>query len=66
VLLLSGADAGNMDGLRRIQEKHGKIITQKLDTCMIPEPLERLIREQISASEADSDEMIRQIMELRV
>jgi len=51
--------------LRRIQEKHGKIITQKLDTCMIPEPLERLIREQISASEADSDEMIRQIMEIK-
>ncbi len=64
VLLLSGGDAGNMDGLRRIQEKQGKIITQKMDTCMVSESLERIIREQLSASEADSDEMIRRILEL--
>ncbi len=40
VVLLSGADIGNLDVLSRIKEKNGKILAQNRDQCMVSKPIE--------------------------
>ena len=57
VVLLSGADVGNLDGLRRIREKNGRIIAQRLNTCMVPHPLKAAIQADLVDKEAEADEI---------
>lgn len=40
VLLLSGADVGELDGLRAIQAAGGKILAPKPDRCILPSSIE--------------------------
>lgn len=61
VVLLSGAVVGELDGLRKIKEKKGRIIAQQLDSCMVPYPIERAIDAQLVEMEANPTEIARQI-----
>ncbi len=45
VVLLSGADVGNLDVLSRVREKNGKILAQNREQCMVSKPIE-LARER--------------------
>ncbi len=62
VVLLSGADVGNLKGLRHIKEKKGIIISQKLDTCMNPEPLQKARKAGLIAYEANPINIVKQIL----
>ena len=61
VVLMSGADVGNLDGLRNIKKKNGRIIAQKLNTCMLPYSLEKAIEADLVEREASHVEIARQI-----
>ncbi len=61
VVLMSGADVGDLDGLRSIKEKNGRIIAQKLNSCMVPYPLEKAIEADLVEQEASHAEIARQI-----
>ena len=57
VVLLSGAEVGNLEGLRRIKAMNGRIVSQKSDTCMITTPLEKALDEQLVDMEASTSEI---------
>lgn len=40
VVLLSGADTGSLSGLREIRKRGGRIISQNIRDCLVPQPLE--------------------------
>ena len=61
VVLMSGADVGDLDGLRNIREKNGRIIAQKLNSCVIPYPLEKAIEADLVEQEVSHVEIARQI-----
>lgn len=61
VVLMSGADVGDLEGLRSIKEKNGRIIAQKLNSCMVPYPLEKAIEAGLVDQEASHVEIARQI-----
>jgi len=61
-VLLSGADVGNLKGLRRIKEKNGIIISQKPETCMIPEPLQKAKQAGLVAFEDDPISIVKRIL----
>ena len=58
--LLSGADPGSLDGLRRFRAKNGKIIIQKPSTCMVSEHVEEIKQ----AGLADADVVPEEIVEI--
>jgi chemotaxis response regulator CheB len=60
--LLSGADIGSLDGLRRIKLKGGRIIAQSPSCSLIPQPLKRVVIEKIVDLEAGSDEIVQHII----
>ena len=62
VVLLSGAQVGNLEGLRRIKAIDGWIISQESDTCMITAPLEQALDEQLITLEASSSEIVNMIL----
>jgi two-component system chemotaxis response regulator CheB len=62
VVLLSGADIGSLDGLRKIKLKGGRIIAQSPSCSLIPQPLERVAQEKIVDLEAGSDEIVQHII----
>lgn len=64
VVLMSGADVGDLDGLRNIKEKNGRIIAQKLSSCMVSYPLEKAIEADLVEQEASHVEIARQIADI--
>ncbi len=62
VVLLSGAEVGNMEGLQSIRENNGRVIIQELASCMIPFPLEEAMREQFVDYQANQTEIVEQIL----
>jgi len=62
VVLLSGAEVGNMEGLQSIRENNGRVIIQELASCMIPFPLEEAMREQCVDYQANQTEIVEQIL----
>ncbi|OQY57830.1 MAG: hypothetical protein B6245_14995 [Desulfobacteraceae bacterium 4572_88] len=62
VLLLSGADVGDLLGLARIRAKNGRILAQRSASSMISDPLEIAIQARLPESEMRSEEMVRQIL----
>ena len=40
VVLLSGVDTGSLSGLREIRNRGGRIISQSIRDCLVPQPLE--------------------------
>ncbi len=62
VVLLSGAVVGNTDNIRRIRAKGAKIIVQKLSSCMVSEPLESIVRDELADTEAVTSEIAAMIL----
>ncbi len=61
-VLLSGADVGNLEGLRDIKEKNGRIIAQPLRSCMVPGSLEKVFQAGLVDREAGTKEIVEQIL----
>jgi len=57
VVLLSGADVGDSTGLRNIRKKSGKIVLQKLSTCIFPHSLKIIKEEGLADHEASPDKI---------
>jgi len=51
VILLSGAETSNLEGLRYVREKGGSIIVQERSSCMMPDCLTPVIEENLSDEE---------------
>lgn len=62
VVLLSGADVGDLEGLRGIKEKNGRIIAQTLRSCTVPGPLEKAFQAGLVDREAGTKEIVEQIL----
>ncbi len=62
VVLLSGAQVGSLEGLRRIKTIDGWIIAQKTDTCVITAPLGKALDEQLVTLEATASEIANMIL----
>ncbi len=63
VVLLSGADIGDLEGLRRIKEKNGRIIVEEPDSCMVPFSLERVIQAKLADLETSPFKIANQIVD---
>mgnify|MGYP000734202326 CR=1 FL=1 len=50
VVLLSGADQGNLEGLRYVQERGAHIVVQDPASCMMPEPVTALIEAELATT----------------
>lgn len=61
VVLLSGADVGDLEGLRGIKQRNGRIIAQKLNSCLAPHSLQKAIQDNLVDLEGDCFEMAMQI-----
>ena len=61
VLLLSGADVGDPAGLRNIRKKGGKILIQKIDTCLMPHSLKIIRKEGLADHEVSPDTIVEYI-----
>jgi two-component system chemotaxis response regulator CheB len=61
VILLSGAEVGDLEGLRRIKQRNGRVIAQKLTSCLAPYSLQKAIQANLVNLEADYFEMSMQI-----
>jgi two-component system chemotaxis response regulator CheB len=62
VALLSGAEVGNLSGLSDIRKRGGKIIVQRLSSCMAPHSLALAIARNLVDAELNSDEICRLIV----
>ncbi|MEA3333574.1 MAG: chemotaxis protein CheB [Pseudomonadota bacterium] len=51
IILLSGAEIGNMEGLHYVREKGGSIFTQHHSSCMMPDSLTPIIQEKLTDEE---------------
>ena len=47
VVLFSGCEVGNMEGLRKIRESGGQIITPQLEKCILPATIEPVIEQDL-------------------
>ncbi len=61
LVALSGADVGNISGLRNIRKKGGQVIMQRLDTCLLSHPLETIREEGLADHEMTPDEIAKYI-----
>jgi len=61
VILLSGADVGDLDGLRAIKQRNGRIIAQKLDSCLVPRSLQDAVQANLVDLQGDCLEMATEI-----
>ena len=63
VVLLSGADVGNLGGLRSIRERKGGILAQPLDVCLTPHRLEKVFQAQLVDFVGNINEIVDQIFQ---
>jgi two-component system chemotaxis response regulator CheB len=61
VVLLSGAEVGDLEGLQNIKQRKGQIIAQKLNSCLAPHSLQKAIQANLVDLEGDDYEMAMQI-----
>jgi chemotaxis response regulator CheB len=61
VVLLSGACIGNVNHLREIRNEGARILVQKPSLCMVPEPIESVIRAGIADKELSTADIIAEI-----
>ncbi len=61
VVLLSGAETGNLEGLRYIRENGGRLLIQQRDTCMMPAKLAAAIEEDLCDEECEPDNICNRI-----
>jgi len=57
VVLLSGSRIDRLDGLKQIRERNGSIIAQQRDSCMVPDPLRRVITADLVDMETLPDDI---------
>ena len=62
VILLSGAETGNGDMLKRIMDKGGTVISQPPSSCIVPRPLEKAVKDGLVSEEADIEEIVKKIV----
>ena len=53
VVLLSGAETGNLEGLRYMRENGGRLLIQQRKTCMMPAPLTAAFKEDLCDEECE-------------
>ena len=63
VLLLSGADIGELGGLQGIREKDGRIIVEEPDSCMVPFSLKRVVQAELAVLETSPFKIANQIVD---
>ncbi len=61
VVLLSGAETGNLEGLRYMRENGGRLLIQKRTTCMMPATLAAAIGEDLCDEECEPDNISNRI-----
>ncbi len=61
VVLLSGAETGNLEGLRYIRENGGRLLIQQRGTCMMPAALAAAIEENLCDEECEPDDISNRI-----
>lgn len=61
VVLLSGSEVKNLDGLKNIRLNKGKIIIQKRSSCMVPAPLQKIFDQNLFDLELDIEEIVKEI-----
>jgi len=57
VVLLSGSQIDRLDGLKRIRQRNGTIIAQQRESCMVPDPLERVVAAALADLETLPDDI---------
>ncbi len=62
IILLSGAETSNLEGLRYVREKGGSIIVQNRSSCMMPDCLSPVIEENLSDEELPPEAMASRIV----
>ena len=63
VLLLSGADIDELEGLQGIREKGGRIIVEEPDSCMVPFSLKRVVQAELADLETSPFKIANQIVD---
>lgn len=53
VVLLSGAEIGQMEGLKKVKEHGGRVVVTKPESSMVSDPLEKAVSEGIVDEQAD-------------
>jgi len=61
VTLLSGAERGNLEGLRYIREQGGHVLVQDPATCMMPEPIVSVIDAGLDTTIAPPEDIVTHI-----
>ena len=61
VVLLSGADVENMETLKHHKDTGGRIISQRIAACMVPQPLEDAINAELVDLQLDPIELAAQL-----
>ncbi len=57
VVLLSGAETGNLEGLRYMRENGGRLLIQKRTTCMMPAAMAATIEEDLCDEECEPEDI---------
>ncbi len=64
LVLLSGAEAGSLKGLRHIRQRGGRIISQDVRECLVPHPLKAAIRTGLVSDAMGVREIVAEIDQL--
>ena len=62
LVLCSGAETGNLTGLRKIKKNNGLIIAQKSDSCLVPYPIEEVLKEGLVNLEVSQNDIAKEIL----
>ena len=62
VILLSGAETGNLEGLRYVREKGGSIFGQNHSSCMMPDFLTQITQEKLIDEELRPEAMANRVV----
>ena len=61
VILLSGAEIGNLEGLHHVREKGGSIFVQNYSSCMMPDFLTPIFQEELTVEEVKPENIAERI-----
>ena len=61
VVLLSGAETGNLEGLRYMRENGGRLLIQERTTCVMPAPLSAAVAAGLCDTECEPETITEQI-----
>lgn len=61
LVLLSGAEIGSFDGLRKIRQNGGKIIIQNRSACVVPSPLQMVAEQDLFDLELNIEDIIKEL-----